>query len=278
MISSKYISVGILLVIVCVLIVTGPANAYLVDFVSDQTVIDKGVSASYSITLDLEESENLGDIDYLMFRLNKINDGDGIDFDCKFDSDGGIVSGCNGIEIIKVEETSCDLYGYGMGCDLKFNIFVDTTKFDSGEYKTFTIIKFSDVIDETKGNNLNIKEIKDLSCSIRAKEGELSFDGKDYFRTKISFYIPFREAKNGEGYITGQMKRDRFSYKFDVVRILENNEDMLRAEVSGKYRIGPYNVGNELAILTFDKITDEITIVGDMIEHRGGEVYFKKGH
>ena len=267
------LAAGILTVsILIILLLAGPAQAFILGLVIDNPEVDKGEQISFEASVEIESGEVL-DIDYLILRLNGPQD-----VECMFNTDGSIISGCLGMSIQLIESPP---YNYGYGFEegfLKFMITLDTGYYYAGRYTTSVEMQIGNDLIVQEGEDILIKTTVDEleGCSIRAKDGGLFVEGKEYERDDVNFHIPLGNANNGKGSVTGQVGRDRFSYKFDIIEILENNDDYANILVSGEYRIGTDKDKAEDAVIYFDKINNRISIAGDSIVLNNADITFRK--
>jgi len=253
----KIIAGAFTIAILIVLLLTGPAEAFIMGLSILNGEVDKGGVISFTASVNIEANENL-EIDKLVLRLNGPKD-----VKCEFNTDGSIITGCLGIMIQQIETAPYNFgYGFGEG-NLTYNITLNTTEYFSGKYKTqIEIIVGQDRYIES-GEDIMIKsKVVDKleGCSIRADGGELTAEGSEFGSGKINFHIPLGNANNGKGSLSGQKNRDRFSYKFDIIEILENNPDYARILVKGKYKIVKEEKRDKEAVIYFDKIKKTISV------------------
>jgi len=145
--SVKIIPFLATFVIICLLIFAGPVTALslgLTGFsISDPS---QGEKISTTATIDIMSEERITFDKYIELHIYGPNN-----MICKFNADGGIISGCNGITIQKISGPTYDdnyeegyAYGYGFGYglhqgysdgELTYEITLDTAYFDIGEYE-----------------------------------------------------------------------------------------------------------------------------------------------
>ena len=107
--SSKLLAGLVSLFVIGLLILSGPANAFDLGLSIDDSTIDKGDNAVFSASIDIKSGENLP-ID----EVSLIISGAGNRV-CIFNVDGSKISGCDGININLISETTSYGYGYGYG-------------------------------------------------------------------------------------------------------------------------------------------------------------------
>lgn len=124
----------------------------------------------------------------------------------------------------------------------------------------------SDLIDFLFYHNFDIENktenIPSEDCSIRGKNGKLSVEGLSFDDNKINFYVPLKNAGKGEGYITGQKGKNRFSLKFKIKEILETNSENLKIRAEGKGNLNLKELNFNL-IINFDKENNKINVDSD---------------
>jgi hypothetical protein len=103
--SSKFISFGITSIILMLLIFTGPAQAFILNLNIQNPKVIVGETVSMEVSSEPENGENL--------ILNKfiLNINGPTNISCEFNSDAKIISGCEGISIIKIDNETRN-YGY----------------------------------------------------------------------------------------------------------------------------------------------------------------------
>ncbi len=284
--NTKIISVILTLTILAGLLISAPAQAFILGLDISNKNVDKGKIIDLKLTAQAvpEDSEivslslNLSGTSNLLGLVEEF---------CNFKSDGTIISGCKGIIIDKKDNVGYGYgyihgygYGYGYGENvLEYNIHLNTTEYYAGTYKTTLVVK-------TTNNNMYNKTGEDITiigtvdpmkaCSIRAKQGEAIVQTQDFgTNNKINFYIPNIRARSGQGYILGQKDRTTYSYKFIVDKVLENDKTHAVIAVSGKYKIGIGKQIIEKSIVVFDKKNNQLDINGKNLNVEYMDVSFK---
>lgn len=272
---SKLIGGMVVLGIITLLIFSGPAQAFAISLDINNPDVEKGGAVNLDVNIETGGDDAPGDINFLEFKL--IGPGN---VDCKFSPNGEIISGCEGIKVIKSPSSDtgyCKDYGYGYGCKLKFRISIETEFFDIGTYATSLVLNAKGKETVIYGKDILINP-KIKLCSIRANNGKIIVNGLDSDKNKINFFIPLKNAIKGEGYLTGQLGRERFIFRFKMDKILEFTKDITKVQVSGKYRIGTSGEYiDETAILTFDRIENKTSLTGNKVNMAGMDIYFRKG-
>ncbi|VVB77905.1 Uncharacterised protein [uncultured archaeon] len=261
---SKIIAAGISVLVLILLILSGPAQAYVINLVATNNNVFVGGIVKFNASVKVESHE-LIDIDYLILKLKSSNPV--TEVDCKFYPNGTIISGCTGISIAQISSAPYGYgynygysYGYGYGYKagtLSYNITLDTTTYAPAIYKTSLSFIVGENTFENAGNNIVIskpldhhgKGIKDncnlvtgesiMDKNIRGKLGNVFVNGSifDSKNDKFSLSIRSRGATLGEGYLTAQMKRQRLDFKFKV-KSVDDNINKAYISVSGSYRLG----------------------------------------
>ena len=290
--KERYIRVfGLLisLTIITILLISGPAQAYILGLTSSSNSVERGDKVNFIATVKAEGNETLG-IDYLDLKLTAINNIPSF-FNCKFLPNGTILSGCEGISIEEISVPgqygysygydSGYSYGYGAVDTLMYNITLDTTKFLPLEYKTSLSMAVGNKTFEQAGPSILITSIVQPlknGCSIRAKSSVILVGNKSFDNARLNYYIPLRNAVNGEGYLIGQKNRETFNYEFKNIKIIQNDDNnMVLLLVSGKYRLGLAKKVLETSVINLNKKTNKIDIIGDNVNISGMNVYFKVG-
>lgn len=289
MLSSSFailVTIGVIIII----LMAGPADAVILglSMLNSDTDVIKGEDVNFEVSVEIESGEVLY-IDYIILKLdNSIKNIYGCDFlddvECKFFANGSIISGCEGILIEQTNTTNFGYgYSYGYGYEegvLKYKITLDTNKYIVGDYKSSLLVYSGENVFEKDGAEFSIISESDLleSCSIRAKNGLLDVKGQDLdSRNKINFYVPSDNAKNGRGSLNGQLGRNRLSYGFDIIELLEDNEDYSLIYTAGKYKMGREEKSDEESLILFDKLNNKISLCGDNVNIKNMEINFKQG-
>ncbi len=290
--NLKITSAIITIAVVIVLFLTGPANAVRLQLnILDKEVV-RGTNINIMSAIEIESSE-LVDADYIELKLTGPTN-----IECKFLPNATIISECNGINIniLNLDEFGYgyglmykpqERYGYGYGFKpgfLKYNITLKTNSLKLGVYKTELLLVVGERTFNLQGDKINIKSpLKKLDnrCSIRAFDGTFNVDSKDFSNNRIKFYISSKNNEiKGDGSLSGQKGRERFSYRFKIDEVIENNESNLIFSVFGVYRVG--RNGNEKnipenAILNFDRINNKISVIGNKIKIKTMMMNFIEG-
>lgn len=274
LINTKVIAGLLVLGVISIIIFSGPAKAFVLSLQITDNSVTQGDKIKVNLKVDTENGDSPTDISFLIFKMNGPEN-----IVCNFSSDGTLITGCEGIEITKKHTTDtgyCKSYGYGYGCSLEFDLTIDSGLFEVGTYATTLIINAKEKNTEKKGDNIIISSVNKV-CSVRANGGTIISDEINFTKNKINFFIPISKAEKGQGYLSGQDGKGIFLYKFSVDRLLFYTNELVKAEVSGKFRIGNKGVfADETAILTFDRIQNVTSLVGNDVNMTGMKVYFRK--
>jgi len=273
---ARVISIAITVLILGILIWSGPANAFVLSLSVINPTAYSGEIISFIMSADTENNET--GIDYLTLELA----GDLV-YSCKFDVNGNIISGCLGMNITKISEDYGYSYGYGYGSldNIKFRIDLNTTNYRTGVYKNMLTVVQGSSVSSKRGTSVSIKQSRKgiIDCSIRGSGGTLSVGEIDFGKAnKINFYLPLNNAANGKGYLTGQKGKERFSYNFDVLEVLNNSNNETSILVSGEYRLGLSPQVKEEAVIILIK-SGKISLISDNlnINLNDMKITFKKG-
>lgn len=264
---------GILtLVVIIVLLLSGPANAVILGLSVLDDDVDVGEETNLVIGMEIEDNEffNISKFELILSGPIIIN--------CEFDSDGNVLAGCPGMTITAIEKAPFNFgYGFEKG-NFTFNIKINTANYSIGVYSSKLKVYSESIIEKT-GQDITIRGegIVD-KCSVRADSGSVKFgtnnNGK---KNKLNFFIPLKNAVAGTGYLTSQDKRTRFSYDFIIKDVLENKKDNLIVAVEGEYRIGTGDSVEEDAVIYFDKKNKKADVIGSSFEAKNMKVGFIEG-
>jgi hypothetical protein len=259
-VNSKFSATILSILIVGLIVLIGPVQALVLNLTSSVTSVILGQNINFIGEVELNSDE---DIHFLILEL----DGP-VSVACTFLPDGTKITSCNGITIDKIGGGLGYGYGYGYGDrDFKYSIDLDTTNYPKGVYKSKLIALKSDG-DFSSEDGPTIEIIEAFAslqkCSVRAQGGEGVVGDTDFYGSKLNFNVPNSEAANGRGSIVAQEGRDRFSYKFEVLNVLANNNEEFVLRVRGDYRIGRESKVNEVSTLTFHKDTQEVDLINDI--------------
>lgn len=264
--------------ILVILLLTGPAEAFILGLTVLDPEVDKGETISFTASIEINAQEHL-DIDYLVLRLNGP-----MDTACEFLTDGTILRNCPGIIIMQIGTAPYD-YGYGFtDGNLTYKITLDTSGYFSGTYTTQIEMVIGEYMYTKTGDSIIIKPtLEELQgCSVRAKGDEIISGESEFGEGKINFYIPLKNADKGKGTLTGQKDKDRLSYKFDIIEVIENTPDHARILISGESKIRvdrKTEKADETAEIYFDKTNSKVSLksIGDgSLDVEGMEIYFRK--
>lgn len=259
------VSIIITLIIIFLLFIIGPANAFNLGLKILDNDVNKGEKISFIASTEILDQEFLN-ISHFILELNgpeKIS--------CSFLPNGDIINNCKGITI---DLLSFPDFGYGYGYffgkgNLTYNITLDTSKYSVGVYKPTLFIVLNSLKFSESGNNIIIRGKVELneSCSIRGNNGDIFVEKKQFNgNNKLNFFIPQGNIKGGAGSIIGQVDRIRFVYDFKVDSIIENTPNRLVVSAKGNYRIDREKDKKEDVLIFFDKKTKQIDVLGNNID------------
>jgi hypothetical protein len=289
--ASGYI---ISFLIVITLILSGPAEAYVLNLSVDDRNVKPGDTITFSASLNIENGELFG-INYLFLKLNGTNSS----IECKFLPNGTILEGCPGIKIIQISSAPYGYgynygygYGYGYGYQqglLKYNITLDTKNYSVGKYDAYIGFASEDKTFEESGGIITIaysgggKQTRNgcylsegssiINKNIRGTDGEFVFNGTLLGNDKLQLTIRSKGANRGSGYLNAQRDRTRFSYKFKVESVIEDYNKAY-VQLSGTYRIGPTEKTELNATLVIDKKNSAASLDADNIHVENMDLIF----
>ncbi len=296
-INSKIIVLFVTISLLLLIFFSGEANAIILHLNIPEKIVTRGTLLNIMPEIQVEPSEivNIDSIELKIYNKDE-------SINCKFFPNATIISGCKDITIEPIITGNESMFGYGYGYTyraesnygygygyeqglLKYKISINTGKLEIGKYNTEFTINVGEKNFNIKGdeisitNNLRPPKLKNR-CSIRAFDGTFSVDETDFSNNRIKFYITKRDTVGGKGSLSGQKGRERFSYRFNMDKIIENNESNLITAVSGIYRIGRDGVAKNIpenATVNFDRINNRVTITGDKIKIKTMLVNFIEG-
>jgi hypothetical protein len=284
----------ITILIIVLLFLSEPAEAYTLSFLTSDKNVKSGDKISFSASLKIDNSE-LFNISYLVLKLNSTSPL--VEINCKFYPNGTIIEGCPGIKITLTSlapygygYVSGDGYGYGyQQGTLKYDITIDTKNYTLAKYNTYLDFIVGNKTYEKVGGRINIyksggsKLIKN-SCylnvgdsitdkNIRGSDGTLIRNGSVLTNEKLKLSIYSNGVAHGSGYITAKEGRAIFKYSFDVTRV-EETSDIAYVYVKGEYKITPRKTIPLSTILVFDKKSSEVSFIADGVNATRMDVIF----
>lgn len=267
---SSFITIGLL----SLLFMLGPAEAFVLGLTVSEKSSTIGDIITFTASAEIEEGESIP-ISFFILEIEGKED-----VICKFDTNGTIIEGCKGIEILRLSAPALG-YGYGYGFQpgiFNFKITLDSSEYLIGKYNTKLIAVTPSEDIEVSGDKFFINAPVKGICSVRADEGSLTLSEEDEFdNNKLSFIIPLKKASNGNGFLTGQGDRERFMYKFKTINIIENNNDRLTILTSGDYKIDNKKRINAEAVITLNKKSKEVDIESSDFDAENMHVSLMKG-
>jgi len=194
--ADRLFSIAITVMILGVLIFSGPANAFVLSIESSVEKATVGEIVNFSVSVDVES--DLLPIDYLALELAGPQD-----IECRFQVDGTIISGCAGMKIDIISNTGYSQgnlsgnydgdsynwgygYGYGYGYEhgkgrtLLYSASLNTSGMLVGVYSTNFRAKISSDEFSRKGDDLTIESPISEGIGLRV----ISPDDKEFYNTK----------------------------------------------------------------------------------------------
>ncbi|MEM3113221.1 MAG: hypothetical protein QXI33_02240 [Candidatus Pacearchaeota archaeon] len=164
---SKILALSFVMLILGMLILSGPAQAFIINMDVNKNFVKKGEIIKFDISLKIDQNESTLPIQ----QISLILDGP-IQRSCVFSPEVQIISGCTGIiNITKLTSTSTygygqnPSYGYGYGYsagELKYQILMDSSLFAPGIYDSILSVKVGNNFYNYQGNRINIKSSSKL--------------------------------------------------------------------------------------------------------------------
>ncbi|MFA4953071.1 MAG: hypothetical protein WC584_02520 [Candidatus Pacearchaeota archaeon] len=121
-------------VILILLILSGPINALNLGLNANKEILKRGETITFTASLDINSNERLN-VEYLNLAIRGPTSES-----CKFGVNGNFLSGCAGVNKIKlISNTATYGYGYGYGYGytngkLTYEITIDTLNYQDGKY------------------------------------------------------------------------------------------------------------------------------------------------
>ena len=287
---NKVLALTMTFGVLATLFFIGPIRAEIMNIFIEQTDVQIGDQLSFIVSMIVEEKD-MTNVSYFIVDL-----AGPLSITCTFDTEGNKISSCVGVDIIKLTNDTIDFnhgygYGYGYGyctgygdCEetrnLSYQIIINTTEYPAGSYKTNFIALTDKGLVKVEGDNINLVEKGTLleTCSVRAKDGNLQVDELDLNGNgKLNFNVAKSSAVLGRGTLIAQKSGNRFSYRFQIVKILKNNEQKALILVKGQYKIGRHNGFEENSVLELDKKNMLVNINGTSVHAQGMKVNFMQG-
>lgn len=166
--SSRVFSPIITGIILTLLILSAPTQAFTLSISMDKTSVTKGNNVSFNLNVDINSNENLP-VDKIVLELDGYT---GTTYSCSFDVNGNILSGCSGMTIIKTI-SAVNNYGYGYGYydraynfgygygygngKLSYIITLNTDSYSTGQYRTKVYLYAGAETFVEEGNDLTIR-------------------------------------------------------------------------------------------------------------------------
>ncbi len=259
---KSHIIAGILTItVISLLIIIGPAQAFIVNMTIPNPIVLIGDAVSFIISASTEEGDNILSA---LFFLNITGPQNA---SCRFNVNGTPVSSCPGFSIVKLEGSD-DIFGYGYGYltgNFKYNVTIDSGTLVPGRYNAEFIAHFDNSTERSSAEfNVVNNSLEIEGCSIRGEDGKLLVNNTAFGKkNKLNFNIPKKNAAKGKGSFTSQDKGERISYKFNILDTTEFDDRLITADISGRFRNQDKETTNEEARIIVDKLANKISIIGD---------------
>ena len=130
--KQKTISGVVTLLVLSVLVLAGPAQAFVSSLSVFDDSVEKGEKIMFNAELDLE-GQDVSEIDKITLNIYGPENRS-----CNFDSAGNKIDGCEGMQISLISDFGYGYgYGYGYGGDLlKYKIILNSGSLEIGNYTT----------------------------------------------------------------------------------------------------------------------------------------------
>jgi hypothetical protein len=172
--NKKLLSFGITSMVLIILVLAGPAFAYIVSLNVLDDEVYKGEDVEFVANVGIGEDEF---VDVQNLKLN-INGGESLS--CLFDVNGNEISGCEGVEI---ELISLPEYEFGYGYNgynngnMSYNIVVHSNELEVGEYSSELVLNVAGNEEVYPGSDFEVLDHKVTICHKAGKKQQtLSVD------------------------------------------------------------------------------------------------------
>ena len=275
---TKVISFLLSAILIIILIISGPANAILLNFSIKDEIVPLGDQISFSISTEIEPGEHVDVNKYQLSLQGPKN------YTCEFDINGSFLSDCRGIKIERVKSPvygyGYDNYSHGYGYGffpgmLQFNVILDSTILKKGAYNSkITLYTINSQI-VTSDKELQIVESL-RGCSLRANSGEAFLDGVELAgrNNQLSLYVPKVKAAEGQGSLILKSAKTRAVYDFKITKSVTMIDGTYVFNTRGTLQIDRARNQTETAKVTYNKKQKEISIDGTKITVEDMKVNF----
>ncbi|VVB77920.1 Uncharacterised protein [uncultured archaeon] len=175
------------IVILLIILIAGPAQAYNLDLKVNRPVVIQGDKIVFKVSVDLDSKTV--PVSKLVLQLNGPEN-----VTCEFNVNGSIISGCKGIRIVSNDrndpstptntsnesasdnQSEIDMsesefgYGYGTHKKLIYNIQMDTENYSGGVYDTKLLVFIPSQTLSTNGQKITV--IKDITKDVGKNIGK----------------------------------------------------------------------------------------------------------
>ena len=159
---SKILALFLVIFILGILLISGPAQAFILKMDIDKNVVKRGENIKFDVSVKIDQSDGTLPVQQLILVL----DGP-ILRSCVFNPEGQITGGCIGIvNITKTSNsTQSPLYGYGYGYttgELNYTIELDSSTYAPGIYNSVLIVEVANNYYNYQGDKINIQSFSSL--------------------------------------------------------------------------------------------------------------------
>jgi len=275
--TNKIAASVITLLVISVLIITGSANAFVLDFLVSNNFPLPGAPITFMVSAEIEHDEILNIEKFTLALTGPQNS------TCEFFPNGTILNSCPGIQVNQIESTEFQYdYGYGYGFlpgFLKYNITLDSSILPPGEYTAKLFAETpTEQFQSSEQKIIIFQELEPIEkCSIRAQGGDILVDGKSLIspRTKLNLGVQESRAQKGQGFITAQGGRERISYQFTIDKAVKVSANTILFYTSGFLEHNKKKT-SESAIISFNMDSFEADVGGELLEIKNMDVNFAR--
>jgi hypothetical protein len=267
----KIISLAISFSILIILVLSGPAQAFILNF-SLSPFVNRGDIQTISISAEVQQGESL-DIKNFTLSLSGPKTES-----CSFSINATPLSNCTNIKVNRVDQSNFS-YGYAISnITLEYNASINSSLLPNGTYDARLTAALPDKTVETHQQFviLNSSEKGIESCSIRAKDGSAILNKNNFGNiNEFTAYVPLKEALDGQGGITLDYDRNHASFKFDIKKAYPMDDNTTVFKASGILSMDKKEIFQEATIIYY-KNTDKLDVNAQNLTIKGMSISFKK--
>lgn len=259
--------------IIAILIISSPANAFILGFTISNPASFQGEQINFKISGEVEADEILDIQSFMLKFIGPEN------FSCSFAPDGSLISSCP-IIVEKIDLPESSQYGYGyLPGDIEYNVTLDSTLLETGTYVVSLIANLPEE-DKLSGtqNLIILGGGDDLgTCSLRAKGGTSIFEDNNFgSKNTLNLFNPKNIAVDGRGLLTMIKGRERVTYEFAVKKAYQLDRYTIIFETTGTSKENRNPAEERTAAIIYNTLSSEISVYGSDIQVTEMKVNFAR--